>query len=99
MVSAQRFYRPGEVVKKGGGTWESGDARELFYSVHLDEIAANSVMHNCVIHYVPLNKPLPDRKQRPGFIVRKFYDHEQQKVRNLTGKDCKTFLSRSAAAQ
>ncbi|KAL2902511.1 Chromatin remodeling protein EBS [Bienertia sinuspersici] len=98
MVRAQRFYRPGEIQKKGGGTWESGDVRELFYSCHLDEISAISVMHHCVIHLVPLYKPLPDRKHQPGFIVRKFYDHVQQKVRNLTDKDCKTVLPQSVCS-
>ncbi|XP_021735823.1 uncharacterized protein LOC110702429 [Chenopodium quinoa] len=89
MVRAQRFFRPEEIQKTGGGTWESNDARELFYSCHLDEVPAISVMHECVIHLVPLHKPVPDRKECPGFIVRKFYDYVNQKVRNLTDKDFK----------
>ncbi|KNA21127.1 hypothetical protein SOVF_046120 [Spinacia oleracea] len=95
MVRAQRFYRPEEVKKTGGGTWESRDARELFYSCHLDEFPADGVMHECVIHLVPLHKPLPDRKENPGFVVRKFYDYVNQKVRSLTDKDCKGVLPRS----
>ncbi|KNA21126.1 hypothetical protein SOVF_046110 [Spinacia oleracea] len=95
IVRAQRFYRPEEVKKTGGGTWESRDARELFYSSHLDEFPADGVMHECVIHLVPLHKPLPDRKENPGFVVRKFYDYVNQKLRSLTVKDCKGVFPQS----
>lgn len=98
MVSAHRFYRPDEAKKKGGGTWEARDERELFYSCHLDEFSANNVMHKCVIHVVPLYKPLPDRKKDPGFIVQKRYDYVQKKVRNLTDNDAKCILPQSEAA-
>ncbi|CAO2819878.1 unnamed protein product [Amaranthus hypochondriacus] len=99
MVSAHRFYRPDEAKKKGSGTWEARDERELFYSCHLDEFSANNVMHKCVIHVVPLYKPLPDRRKDPGFIVQKRYDYVQKKVRNLTDNDAKYILPQSAAAQ
>lgn len=92
MVCTQRFYRPEEAKNKAGGTWESRDARELFYSYHLDEVPANAVMHKCMIHCVPLHKPLLDRRQHPGFIVRKFYDYVEQQVQNLTDKECKYVL-------
>ncbi|GAB2209742.1 hypothetical protein Droror1_Dr00026965 [Drosera rotundifolia] len=87
MVTGQWFYRPEEAEKKGGGSWQARDTRELFYSFHRDEVPAESVMHKCVVHFVPLNKQLPNRKQHPGFIVQKVYDTEQRKLFKLTDKD------------
>ncbi|OMO58646.1 hypothetical protein COLO4_34461 [Corchorus olitorius] len=87
MVNGQWFYRPEEAEKKGGGSWQSRDTRELFYSFHHDECPAESVMHRCVVHFVPLHKQLPNRKQHPGFIVQKVYDTEEKKLWNLTDKD------------
>ncbi|KAK9716577.1 hypothetical protein RND81_06G243200 [Saponaria officinalis] len=88
MVCGRRFYRPEEAEKKEGGTWQTSDARELFYSSYLDELDAFNVMHKCVIHLVPVGKTLPDRKQQPGFIVQKFYDFGTKTIRNLTKRDC-----------
>ncbi|KAF1883428.1 hypothetical protein Lal_00042186 [Lupinus albus] len=48
MVTGQWFYRPEEVERKGGGSWQSHDTRELFYSFHRDEVPAEPVMHKCV---------------------------------------------------
>ncbi|GFP99310.1 hypothetical protein PHJA_002075100 [Phtheirospermum japonicum] len=87
MVTGQWFYRPEEAEKKGGGSWQSSDTRELFYSFHRDEVPAESVMHKCVVHFIPLNKQIPRRKQHPGFIVQKVYDTEQRKLFKLTDKD------------
>ncbi|CAA7399642.1 unnamed protein product [Spirodela intermedia] len=87
MVLGQWFYRPEEAEKKGGGTWQTRDTRELFYSFHLDEVPAESVMHRCVVHFVPLNKQLPVRSQHPGFIVQKVYDTVERKLWKLTDKD------------
>ena len=87
MVLGQWFYRPEEAEKKGGGTWQTRDTRELFYSFHLDEVPAESVMHRCVVHFVPLNKQLPLRSQHPGFIVQKVYDTVERKLWKLTDKD------------
>lgn len=87
MVTGQWFYRPEEAEKKDGGGWKSCDTRELFYSFHLDEVPAESVMHKCVVHFVPQNKQLPNRKQHPGFIVQKVYDTEERKLWKLTDKD------------
>ncbi|GMH29742.1 hypothetical protein Nepgr_031585 [Nepenthes gracilis] len=87
MVTGQWFYRPEEAEKKGGGSWQARDTRELFYSFHRDEVPAESVMHKCVVHFVPLHKQLPIRKQHPGFIVQKVYDTEQRKLFKLTDKD------------
>ncbi|CAA3015552.1 BAH domain [Olea europaea subsp. europaea] len=87
MVTGQWFYRPEEAEKKGGGNWESRDTRELFYSFHRDEVPAESVMHKCVVHFIPLNKQIPKRKQHPGFIVQKVYDTEQKRLFKLTDKD------------
>ncbi|XP_078439795.1 bromo-adjacent homology (BAH) domain-containing protein [Wolffia australiana] len=87
MVLGQWFYRPEEAERKGGGTWQTRDTRELFYSFHLDEVPAESVMHRCVVHFVPLNKQLPRRSQHPGFIVQKVYDTVERKLWKLTDKD------------
>lgn len=87
MVTGQWFYRPEEAEKRGGGNWESSDTRELFYSFHRDEVPAESVMHKCVVHFIPLNKQIPYRKQHPGFIVQRVYDTEQRRLFKLTDKD------------
>ncbi|CAL0313369.1 unnamed protein product [Lupinus luteus] len=87
MVTGQWFYRPEEAERKGGGSWQSNDTRELFYSFHRDEVPAESVMHKCVVHFVPIHKQLPNRKQNPGFIVQKVYDTVERKLWKLTDKD------------
>ncbi|KAJ1406015.1 Transcription elongation factor S-II, central domain [Sesbania bispinosa] len=87
MVTGQWFYRPEEAEKKGGGSWVSCDTRELFYSFHCDEVPAESVMHKCVVHFVPRHKQLPNRKQHPGFIVQRVYDTVERKLWRLTDKD------------
>ncbi|CAN0841312.1 Chromatin remodeling protein EBS [Linum grandiflorum] len=87
MVTGQWFYRPDEAEKRGGGNWSSSDTRELFYSFHLDEVPAESVMHKCVVHFIPPYKHIPNRKQHPGFIVQKVYDTVQKKLWKLTDKD------------
>ncbi|KAM3321755.1 hypothetical protein P3S67_002906 [Capsicum chacoense] len=87
MVTGQWFYRPEEAVKRAGGNWQSQDTRELFYSFHRDEVPAESVMHKCVVHFVPLNKQIPKRKEHPGFFVQKVYDTEQMRLFKLTDKD------------
>ncbi|KAF2313294.1 hypothetical protein GH714_010177 [Hevea brasiliensis] len=87
MVTGQWFYRPEEAARKGGGSWQSRDTRELFYSFHRDEVPAESVMHKCVVHFVPIHKQLPNRKQHPGFIVQKVYDTVERKLWKLTDKD------------
>ncbi|XP_071708024.1 protein REPRESSOR OF VERNALIZATION 1-like [Rutidosis leptorrhynchoides] len=87
MVNGQWFYRPEEAEKKNGGNWQSNDTRELFYSFHRDEVPAESVMHKCVVHFIPANKQIPSRKVHPGFIVRKVYDTTDKRLFNLTDKD------------
>ncbi|CAN1778068.1 Chromatin remodeling protein EBS [Linum perenne] len=87
MVTGQWFYRPDEAEKRGGGNWTSSDTRELFYSFHLDEVPAESVMHKCVVHFIPPYKHVPKRKQYPGFIVQKVYDTVHKKLWKLTDKD------------
>ncbi|XP_062212360.1 protein REPRESSOR OF VERNALIZATION 1-like isoform X2 [Phragmites australis] len=86
-VTGQWFYRPEEADKKGGGSWIARDTRELFYSFHIDDVPAESVMHKCVVHFIPLRKQIPSRKQHPGFIVQKIYDAVEKKLWNLTDKD------------
>ncbi|KAJ6843040.1 uncharacterized protein M6B38_299845 [Iris pallida] len=87
MITGQWFYRPEEAARKGGGTWQARDTRELFYSFHLDDVPAESVMHRCVVHFIPLNKKLPVRSQHPGFIVQKVYDAVEKRLWKLTDKD------------
>ncbi|CAL1375344.1 unnamed protein product [Linum trigynum] len=87
MVTGQWFYRPDEAEKRGGGNWISSDTRELFYSFHHDEVPAESVMHKCVVHFIPVHKQIPNRKQDPGFIVQKVYDTDNKKLWKLTDKD------------
>ncbi|CAD6264211.1 unnamed protein product [Miscanthus lutarioriparius] len=76
-----------EADKKGGGNWVARDMRELFYSFHIDNVPAESVMHKCVVHFIPQHKQIPSRKQHPGFIVQKVYDAVEKKLWNLTDKD------------
>lgn len=87
MVTGQWFYRPEEAEKKNGGNWQSSDTRELFYSFHRDEVPAESVMHKCVVHFIPANKQIPSRKLHPGFIVQKVYDTIFKRLFKLTDKD------------
>ncbi|KAK9079652.1 hypothetical protein SSX86_001325 [Deinandra increscens subsp. villosa] len=87
MVTGQWFYRPEEAERKGGGNWQSNDTRELFYSFHRDEVPAESVMHKCVVHFIPANKQIPSRKVHPGFIVQKVYDTIIKRLFKLTDKD------------
>ncbi|CAM8884448.1 unnamed protein product [Rhodiola kirilowii] len=86
-VTGQWFYRPEEAPKKTGGNWQSRDSRELFYSSHHDAVPAESVMHKCVVHFVPSHKQLPNRKQNPGFVVQRVYDTVQKRLWKLTDKD------------
>lgn len=87
MVTGQWFYRPEEAEKRSGGNWKSCDTRELFYSFHRDEVPAESVMHKCVVHFIPKHKQLPRRKDHPGFIVQKVYDTVERKLWKLSDKD------------
>lgn len=86
-VTGQWFYRPEEADKKEGGSWVARDTRELFYSFHIDDVPAESVMHKCVVHFIPQHKQILSRKQHPGFIVQKVYDAVEKKLWNLTDKD------------
>ncbi|KAK1647762.1 hypothetical protein QYE76_065567 [Lolium multiflorum] len=81
-VTAQWFYRPEEALKEGGG-----DPRELFYSFHLDDVGAESVMHTCIVHFIPQHKQVPSKKEHPGFIVKQVYDHKEDKFHQLTDTD------------
>lgn len=87
MVLGQWFYRPEEAERKGSGKWEGKDTRELFYSFHRDEVPAESVMHKCQAHFIPLSKQIPDRSVHPGFIIQKVYDTVEKKLWKLTDKD------------
>jgi len=86
VVTGQWFYRPEEAAKKGGGNWKLHDTRELFYSFHRDEVPAEAIMHKCVVHFFPIHKQLPKRKDHPGFIVQKVYDNLEKKLWRLGDK-------------
>ncbi|KAF8096990.1 hypothetical protein N665_0297s0001 [Sinapis alba] len=86
MILGQWFYRQEEAKKKDGGNWEVNDPRELFYSFHRNEVPVESVMHKCVVHFVPDHKQLPKRRDNPGFIVQKLYDTVDKKLWKLTDK-------------
>ncbi|PHT57736.1 hypothetical protein CQW23_00099 [Capsicum baccatum] len=87
MVTGQWFYQPEGAIKRDGGNWQTRDARELFFSFQRDEIPAESVMQKCVVHFVPLNKQIPKRKEHPGYFVQKVYDAEQRTLFKLTNED------------
>ncbi|XP_073311854.1 ASI1-immunoprecipitated protein 3-like isoform X1 [Primulina huaijiensis] len=87
MVATHRLYRPEEAVKDGGGYWPSRNMREVFYSFRRTEVPAESVMHKCVLHFIPSDKQIPPRKQLPGFVFQKVYDTERQMVYKLTDQD------------
>ncbi|XP_048135682.1 uncharacterized protein LOC125315273 [Rhodamnia argentea] len=88
MVTARWLYRPEEAkIKGGGGSRQSLDIRKLFYSFHQNDVPLESVMHKCLVHYIPAHKQIPDRKQSPGFIVQKIYDPIEEKLWELTDKD------------
>jgi hypothetical protein len=40
---------------------------------YADNVSAESVMHKCVVHFIPQHKQISTRKQNPGFIVQKVY--------------------------
>lgn len=86
IVTGQWFYRPEEAEKKGGGNWKLHDTRELFYSFHRDDVPAEAIMHKCVVHFAPIHKQLPKRKDHPGFIVQKVYDSVGKKLWRLGDK-------------
>ncbi|KAJ4876295.1 bromo-adjacent homology (BAH) domain-containing protein [Raphanus sativus] len=86
MILGHWFYRPEEAKKKDGGNWEVNDPRELFYSFHRNEFPVESVMHKCVVNFVPDHKQLPKRRDNPGFIVQKVYDTVEKKLWNFTDK-------------
>ncbi|KAG2330477.1 hypothetical protein Bca52824_001657 [Brassica carinata] len=86
MILGQWFYRQEEAKKKGGGNWEINDPRELFYSFHRNEVPVESVMHKCVVNFVPDHKQFPKRRDNPGFIVQKVYDTVDKKLLNMTDK-------------
>lgn len=84
MVNVQWFYRPEKTERKGGGCWKSQNTHEVFYTTHCDNVKAESVLHKCVVHFVPLNKELPVRSKHPGLIVRRVYDAVENKLWDMT---------------
>ncbi|CAE6181405.1 unnamed protein product [Arabidopsis arenosa] len=83
-LEVQWLYRPEDVEKKYVGKWEPKDSRDLFYSFHRDEVFAESVKHNCVVHFIQEIKQTPNRRKHPGFIVQNVYDNVKKKLRKLT---------------
>lgn len=82
-VTGQRFYRPELAEKENEENWKSSEARELFYSFDKDEFPAESVMHKCLVHFVPPNKKVPSAKDHPGFIVQKVYNSVSKRLNGL----------------
>ncbi|CAL9226533.1 unnamed protein product [Arabidopsis halleri] len=77
--------------KKYVGKWEPKDSRDLFYSFHRDEVFAESVKRDCVVHFIQENKHTPNRRKHPGLkqtirIILGFnvYDNVKKKLRKLT---------------
>lgn len=64
--------------------WKSKDSRELFYSLHRDEVAAESVMNSCCVYFVSDNEQIPNPGEYPDFIVRNFYDCGKKKLWKLS---------------
>ncbi|XP_047340652.1 uncharacterized protein LOC124944443 [Impatiens glandulifera] len=86
MINRQWFYRPKQAEKDADKSWKSCDRRELFFSFHIEEIPVESVMHKCIVHFIPNNKPIPPRKQHPGFIVHNVYDTKEKNIFELIDK-------------
>ncbi|KAL3533576.1 hypothetical protein ACH5RR_007097 [Cinchona calisaya] len=83
MVTGQRFYRPEELEKRNVRFQQSHSTRELFYSYHQDEFPAESVMHKFVVHFIPLGKQIPPRKQHRGFVAQNIYYTKQKRLIKL----------------
>ncbi|WZY90298.1 hypothetical protein YC2023_047033 [Brassica napus] len=77
-------YKGERYELKDGGNWVVNDTRELFYSFHRNEVPVESVMHRCLVNFVPDHKQLPRGR---GFIVRKVYDTVDKKLWKFTDKD------------
>lgn len=86
-ISGQWFYRPEEAEIGEGKFCAARDTRELFYSFHIDDVPAESVMHKCIVHFIPQNKQIPARKKYPGFIVQNVYGAAEKKLWNITDKE------------
>ncbi|CAA7060165.1 unnamed protein product [Microthlaspi erraticum] len=84
MLEVQWFYRPEDVDKKYVRHWKSKDARELLYSLHRDEVVAESVMNSCSVCFVPEGKQIPNCGEYPNFIVTRFYDCYIKKLSKLS---------------
>ncbi|TVU23637.1 hypothetical protein EJB05_26013, partial [Eragrostis curvula] len=86
-LTCQWFYRPDEADIGGGKFYVARDTRELYYSFHIDDVPAESVLHKCAVHFIPQNKQIPLRKKHPGFIVQKVYGAVEKKLWDLTDKE------------
>lgn len=89
----QWFYRPEDAITRGGA-YKPRFSRELLYSSHMDEVPAESVMHECVVHFIPLNKQVPERLKHPGFVVQRVYDFKRRTYYSLTDRDYEDGLQR-----
>ncbi|CAA7014475.1 unnamed protein product [Microthlaspi erraticum] len=96
MLEVQWFYRPEDVDTKYVRHWKSKDARELLYSLHRDQVIAESVMKICSVYFVPENEQIPNRgedhefllfvkvPEHPDFFVSLFDDCAKKKVWKLS---------------
>jgi hypothetical protein len=87
IVNGRWFYRPEDARMEDGKYCGACDTRELFYSSHTDNVPAESVMHKCVVYFVPQHKQIPTRKQHPGFIAQKVYGAYEKQLWNLRDED------------
>ncbi|KAK9049930.1 hypothetical protein SSX86_031102 [Deinandra increscens subsp. villosa] len=84
VLNTQWFYRPEDAAPRNGKNMEPIGARELFYSFHMDEVPAETIIHKCIVHFVSAQNHIPARKEYPGFIVRKVYDPHSKRLFKLT---------------
>ncbi|CAA7021921.1 unnamed protein product [Microthlaspi erraticum] len=82
-LQVQWFYRPEDLDKKYVRHWKSKDARELLYSLHRDEVIAESVMNICSVYFAPEGKQIPNHGEYPDFFVTWFYDCYIKKICKL----------------
>ena len=86
MIRGNKFYRPDEARKNGCADWFTLGSRELLYSFDSDQSTAESIMHKCIVHFLPPENRIPARTKYPGFIVRRIYDSVGQKLWVITDR-------------
>lgn len=83
----QWLYRPEESKYKNSKFYPAQNPRSLLYSFHVDEAAADAVLHKCIVRLIPPNRQLPDPVMYPGFVVQYVYDVVNKMIYPVTDKD------------